>query len=123
MGIGVTISLAPTIFIDIHLMKGPTMAKYNGKNCSNGSWFNYQVECVMIINAKLLVKVFCNKSCLITRYTPIKIQFYSENLLVTNDILLWIRWNKLSFFIYCKSIKLINHCCTPIWITKGNCGN
>ena len=60
MDIGVTTSLAPTIFIDVHLTKGPYMAKYNGKNYSNGSWFNYQVECVMIINAKSLVKVLCN---------------------------------------------------------------
>ena len=87
MDIGVTTSLALIISIDVHLTKGPTMAMYNGKNCSNGSWFNYQVECVMIINAKSLVKVFCNKLRLVTSYTPINIPFYSENLLVTNDIL------------------------------------
>lgn len=41
----------------MHLEKGPTMTKHNGENYSNGSWFNYQAERVMMINAK---------SCLVT---------------------------------------------------------
>ena len=50
----------------MHLVKGLTMTKHNGENYLNGSWFNYQAECIMIIDSKPLVKAFGSKSCLVT---------------------------------------------------------
>ena len=49
----------------MHLVKGPITNKHNGEKYLNGSCFNYQVERVMIIAAKPLVKAFGNRSCLI----------------------------------------------------------
>jgi hypothetical protein len=58
----------------------------NGKNCADSGWFDYQTECLTLIDPSLLMKSFGDKARLVAFYCSIGFMFEFEDPFTANHI-------------------------------------